>query len=125
MNRLFPRLDSWSFLLLATVVKRVEESSSQQTKYLYFCSVKPTKITDTTLRFRASGGGASIRSGPVIVAEDGSTSNTEGTISPIMEGGNQFENLKREATKLERQLEEKIGRYQQVRSARPSNMHVE
>jgi hypothetical protein len=31
-----------------------------------------------------------------------------------MDGGNQFESLKREATKLERQLEEKIGRYQQV-----------
>ena len=29
-------------------------------------------------------------------------------------GGNQFESLKREATKLERQLEEKVARYQQV-----------
>lgn len=30
-------------------------------------------------------------------------------------GGNQFESLKREATKLERQLEEKVAKYQQVR----------
>jgi len=29
---------------------------------------------------------------------------------------NQFESLKREATKLERQLEEKVAKYQQVRS---------
>lgn len=31
-----------------------------------------------------------------------------------LNGGNQFESLKREATKLERQLEEKVARYQQV-----------
>lgn len=31
-----------------------------------------------------------------------------------LNGGNQFESLKREATKLERQLEEKVARYQQL-----------
>ena len=60
---------------------------------------------DTRLRSRAAGGGSK---SPSLIAEDSSNMD--------LNGGNQFESLKREANKLERQLEEKVARYQQVRT---------
>ena len=61
---------------------------------------------DARLRSRAAGGGSK---SPSLIEESSDAKTMD------LNGTNQFESAKREASKLERQLEEKVARYQQVR----------
>lgn len=87
--------------------------------------VKTSSSTDTPLRFRAGSGANRGNTTTTTTTEDhhnSSTKRTDSNSSMDHHGG--FESLKREATKLERQLEEKVAKYQQVRTVQYSTALV-